>query len=165
MLGPANGGTNWPGGSFNPENHTVYVYACNSCLSPIGPGAAAAGADRPALCGGRGGPEGRDGQCRRRRAGADRRARSRSARHAAAGQRRRRFRPLTVNGLPLIKPPYATISAINLDKGEIVWQVPHGETPDDIRNNPALKGHQYPAHRPDQLQYRHPGDQASGDRG
>ncbi len=36
MLGPANGGTNWPGGSFNPENHTVYVYACNSCLEPIG---------------------------------------------------------------------------------------------------------------------------------
>ena len=47
---------------------------------------------------------------------------------------------LTVQGLPLIKPPYGTISAINLDKGEIVWQIPHGETPDAIRNNPALKG-------------------------
>jgi quinoprotein glucose dehydrogenase len=42
--------------------------------------------------------------------------------------------------LPLIKPPYGTISAINLDKGEIVWQIPHGDTPDAIRNNPALKG-------------------------
>jgi len=47
---------------------------------------------------------------------------------------------LAVQGLPLIKPPYATISAINLDRGEIVWQVAHGETPDNIRNNPALKG-------------------------
>jgi quinoprotein glucose dehydrogenase len=50
------------------------------------------------------------------------------------------WNPLTIDGLPLIKPPYGTISAINLDKGEIVWQIPHGETPDLIRNNSALKG-------------------------
>ena len=42
--------------------------------------------------------------------------------------------------MPLIKPPYGTISAINLDKGEILWQAAHGDTPDSIRNNPALKG-------------------------
>ena len=46
---------------------------------------------------------------------------------------------MTVQGLPLIKPPYATISAINLDRGDIVWQIAHGETPDQIRNSPALK--------------------------
>jgi quinoprotein glucose dehydrogenase len=45
-----------------------------------------------------------------------------------------------VQGLPIIKPPYSTISAIQLDTGEIEWQIPHGETPDNIRNNPALKG-------------------------
>jgi quinoprotein glucose dehydrogenase len=45
-----------------------------------------------------------------------------------------------VRGLPLIKPPYGRISAIDLDKGEIVWQIAHGETPDNIRNHPALKG-------------------------
>ena len=45
-----------------------------------------------------------------------------------------------MQGLPLIKPPYSTISAINLDRGEIVWQVPHGDTPDVVRNSPALKG-------------------------
>jgi quinoprotein glucose dehydrogenase len=45
-----------------------------------------------------------------------------------------------VQGLPLMKPPYGTISAINVDKGEIVWQVAHGDTPDNIRNHPALKG-------------------------
>ena len=46
----------------------------------------------------------------------------------------------SVQGLPLLKPPYGHISAINMDKGEIVWQVAHGETPDFIRNHPALKG-------------------------
>src|ERR1019366_2676018 len=35
-LGTASGGTNWPGGSYDPETHTVYVYACNSCVTPIG---------------------------------------------------------------------------------------------------------------------------------
>ena len=39
-----------------------------------------------------------------------------------------------------MKPPYGQISAIDLTKGEIIWQVAHGETPDAIRNNPALKG-------------------------
>jgi quinoprotein glucose dehydrogenase len=47
---------------------------------------------------------------------------------------------LTVQGLPLIKPPYGQISAIDLNRGEILWQVPHGETPDVVRNHPALKG-------------------------
>jgi quinoprotein glucose dehydrogenase len=36
---------------------------------------------------------------------------------------------LEVQGLPLIKPPYGTITAINLDTGEFVWQIAHGETP------------------------------------
>jgi quinoprotein glucose dehydrogenase len=48
--------------------------------------------------------------------------------------------PLNVQGLPLMKPPYGTLSAINLDKGEITWQVAHGETPDVVRNHPLLKG-------------------------
>jgi quinoprotein glucose dehydrogenase len=39
-----------------------------------------------------------------------------------------------------VKPPYGRISAIDLNKGEIVWQIAHGETPDAVRDNPALKG-------------------------
>ena len=39
-----------------------------------------------------------------------------------------------------MKPPYGRITAINLDKGEFVWQIAHGETEDVVRNSPALKG-------------------------
>lgn len=47
---------------------------------------------------------------------------------------------LAVQGLPISKPPYGLLAAIDLDKGELKWQTPHGDTPDNIRNNPALKG-------------------------
>jgi quinoprotein glucose dehydrogenase len=51
---------------------------------------------------------------------------------------------VTVQGLPLIKPPYGRITAIDLKKGELLWQVAHGETPDNIRNHPLLKGLKIP---------------------
>ena len=35
-LGTASGGTNWPGGSYDPETHVAYLYACNACVTPIG---------------------------------------------------------------------------------------------------------------------------------
>src|SRR5207249_4826245 len=47
---------------------------------------------------------------------------------------------VTVQGLPLLKPPYGRITAIDLNKGDLVWQIAHGETPDNVRNHPALKG-------------------------
>jgi quinoprotein glucose dehydrogenase len=47
---------------------------------------------------------------------------------------------LNVRGLPLLKPPYGRLTAIDLDAGEIKWQIAHGETPDNVRNHPALKG-------------------------
>ena len=47
---------------------------------------------------------------------------------------------VTVRGLPLVKPPYGRITAIDLNKGDIVWQIAHGDTPDNIKNHPALKG-------------------------
>jgi quinoprotein glucose dehydrogenase len=43
-------------------------------------------------------------------------------------------------GLPLTKPPYGRITAIDLNTGEHVWMVPNGDTPDSIKNHPALKG-------------------------
>jgi quinoprotein glucose dehydrogenase len=59
---------------------------------------------------------------------------------AAAGGAGQSPGGLTVDGLSILKPPYGTISAVNLDRGEIVWRVPHGDTPDAVRNHPALKG-------------------------
>jgi quinoprotein glucose dehydrogenase len=47
---------------------------------------------------------------------------------------------LAVQGLPIVKPPWGRISAIDLNKGEILWQIAHGETPDAVKNHPALKG-------------------------
>src|SRR5262245_11026869 len=47
---------------------------------------------------------------------------------------------LTVQGLPLVKPPWGRITALDLSKGEMVWQVAHGETLDTVKNHPMLKG-------------------------
>jgi len=47
---------------------------------------------------------------------------------------------LTVQGLPLVKPPWGRITALDLNKGEMVWQVAHGETLDTVKNHPMLKG-------------------------
>ena len=47
-------------------------------------------------------------------------------------------------GIPLLKPPYGHLTAIDLNKGEILWQVPLGDN-QRLRNNPALKGANIPA--------------------
>jgi quinoprotein glucose dehydrogenase len=119
VIGLPTGGTNWPGGSFDPRTHILYVYGKSEVgsfgLLPPAPGrsdmnfvrgTAFTSAPQPGEPGAPGG--GRAG--------------------------------LNVQGLPLIKPPYGAITAIDMDKGEILWQVAHGETPDNIRNHPALKG-------------------------
>ena len=36
------------------------------------------------------------------------------------------------------------LSAIHLDRGDLLWSVPHGDTPDNVRNHPALKGMNIP---------------------
>jgi len=119
-LATAAGGTNWAGGAFDPETHIAYVPSQRSltALGLLPPEnnrsdmryISGNAAPRPA---GRGG---RDG----------------GGEGAGPG--------LTVQGLPLVKPPYASITAIDLNKGDIIWKIAHGETPDNIRNNPALKG-------------------------
>ena len=46
----------------------------------------------------------------------------------------------SVQGLPLIKPPWDRITAYDMKTGAILWQKPHTSTPDDIKNHPALQG-------------------------
>ncbi len=132
-IGTASGGTNWPGGSYDPETHIAYLYACNSCVEPIGLVAAPKDVSDIAYIAGTAGHEVSILRGPGENAGAD----SPKPPKKRAGSE---YVPMNVDGLPLMKPPYGTISAINLDTGEIVWQIAHGETPDIVRNYPALKG-------------------------
>jgi quinoprotein glucose dehydrogenase len=50
-----------------------------------------------------------------------------------------------VRDLPLIKPPYGRITAIDLKAGELLWQIPHGETPRYITEHPDLQGVDIPS--------------------
>jgi quinoprotein glucose dehydrogenase len=50
----------------------------------------------------------------------------------------------TVFGLPLLKPPYGRVVAVDLKTGEHLWSVPHGNTPEAIRKNPRLEGVEIP---------------------
>jgi quinoprotein glucose dehydrogenase len=43
-------------------------------------------------------------------------------------------------GLPIHKPPYGRITAIDMNTGEHLWWIPNGDTPERIRNHPALQG-------------------------
>jgi quinoprotein glucose dehydrogenase len=124
------GGTNWPGGSYDPETHTVYVFS-QTAIAILGlvPGGDSKVTDMDYVQGTAGtAPQGA------RPMGAV--AKGGGGRGSGEGG----GRGLTVRGLPLLKPPYGRITAIDLDKGEFRWQIAHGETPDNVRNNPALKG-------------------------
>ncbi len=116
--------TNWPGGAYDPETHILYVHSQSAVatlgLVPPPPGSA---------------PDVRYHQGTAL-SGARRSGGSGSASAAEGGA----VTALTIQGLPLVKPPYGQMNAISLDTGDILWQVPHGETPDNIKNHPALKG-------------------------
>jgi len=127
-MGAQAAATNWWGASYDPETHTFYVASQTSVatlgLVPPAPGVS----DMPfhqgtVLSGARtSGGSGADG----------------------GGQAVTMADVLSANmqvrGLPIVKPPYSRITAINMDTGEFRWQVPFGATPPNIANHPALKG-------------------------
>src|SRR5262249_20629120 len=47
------------------------------------------------------------------------------------------------DGLPLLKPPYGQLTALNLNAGEIAWQIPFGDNA-RLRSHPALGGVKLP---------------------
>jgi quinoprotein glucose dehydrogenase len=136
-VGTASGGTNWPGGSYDPETHMAYLFACNACAEPIGLVRAPKDVSDMNYIAGTAGEEVKILRGPGENAGAD--SPMPPKKRAGSG-----YVALNVDGLPLLKPPYGTITAINLDKGEIAWQIAHGETPDVVRNYPALKGMNLP---------------------
>src|SRR5271169_2677239 len=124
-LGTASGGTNWPGGSYDPETHTVYAYACNACVTGIGVVPAPKEISDMDYVLGTAGREVRIARGPGENAGADSPREPAAAAAPAAGRGGAGgggggggFGGLNIQGLPLIKPPYGTISAINLDRGE-----------------------------------------------
>ncbi|HWW85488.1 MAG TPA: PQQ-binding-like beta-propeller repeat protein, partial [Vicinamibacterales bacterium] len=145
VVGAGNG-TNWPGGAYDPETHVVYVPVGNvlvdrALVAPPpgfsdvrylrglagrpfeiapGPGFGSA-ADAP-----------KESEVDQKLKAALKNLPPMPAVGPIAGR--------DVQGMPTVKPPYGMVAAISLDRGEIMWQVPHGDTPDNIRNHPALKG-------------------------
>jgi len=49
-----------------------------------------------------------------------------------------------VFGLPITRPPWGTITAIDLKTGQHAWQIANGDTPDFVRNHPKLNGVELP---------------------
>lgn len=137
VVGNASGGTNWPGGGMDPETGIVYAPAANSYVS-------GASVTPP--------PEGYsdisylygiEGQSFRlfHAAGAGENPEAPKPQEFAGDPvaATKEIPRLEVDGLRIVKPPYGVLAAIDLKRGELLWQVPHGDTPDQVRNHPALK--------------------------
>ncbi len=136
----ATGGTNWPGGSYDPERHTVYVFSqTQPTLLGLVPSPDPELSDMDYVQG-TAGSRPRSGRPMGAVPPPPPPGAARGGGGAAGVGGEGGGAGLNVRGLPILKPPYGRISAIDLTKGEITWQVAHGETPDNIRNNPALKG-------------------------
>ncbi len=110
------GGSNWPGGSFDPETGIFYIYS-KTQINSLGLVSNPQRSNMDFIMG--------------------------RPRRPAGGRGRRGgggFGGLNVDGISIVKPPWGRITAIDLNAGELVWQVAHGETPDNIRNHPLLQG-------------------------
>ena len=113
MLPAATGGANWQGGAVDAETGILYVASVtNPTIAGLHHDPARSTMDY--ISGGG-----------RRRAG------DRSAVPQGCGE----IGPL---GLPLIKPPWGRITAIDLNTGEHLWMVANGDTPDCVKSHPAL---------------------------
>jgi quinoprotein glucose dehydrogenase len=122
MLPSTTGGANWQGGSFDPETKMFYIFT-NTAISLIGLVPSDGKTSDMAYV---------RGIARNPEAPANA-ASAPAAANPLGGE-------LSVQGLPLVKPPYGRITAIDMNTGDKVWQIAHGDTPDVIKNHPALKG-------------------------
>ena len=103
------GGANWGGGAFDPSTGTLFVKTSNQA-NVVRVGKPDTSSANP-------------------------RASEVDAELTRVGDTNAEF----MNGLPLLKPPYGHLVAIDLNRGAIKWRVPFGDTP-SLRGHPALKG-------------------------
>jgi quinoprotein glucose dehydrogenase len=142
--------TNWPGGGYDPETHIAYIPAANNLIERSLAAPPKGFSDIKYLSGVEGQPfhvalgpgygtapdaptEGDQQQKLRALLKAD-------PPRPGTGGLENNVNGLVIDGLPIVKPPYGVISAVDLDHGTLKWQVAHGDTPDAVRNHPALKG-------------------------
>ncbi len=126
MLPSTTGGANWQGGSYDPDTGIMYIFS-NTGITDIGLVNNPQLSDMNFIRGTAPNPNAPP-----------------PSSTAGGGGGEGGGPALNIQGLPLVKPPYGRITAIDLNKGEMVWQIAHGETPDNIRNHPALKGLKIP---------------------
>ena len=108
------GGANWGGGAFDPSSGVLFVKTTNQ--------ANIARLGKPDT------------------SAANPRASEVDADLTRVGDTNAEF----LDGLPLLKPPYGHLVAVDLNRGTIKWRVPFGDTP-SLRRHPALKGVTLPA--------------------
>ena len=149
------GGANWPGGSLDPETNRLYIHSHTAVFAV---GIVPADADSSdmgfvsgiARAGGPPAPTPGEGAAAeaapagRGNTGGTGRGGGRGGAPGTTGGGGRGRAVTTVQGLPLIKPPYDRITAYDMNTGDLIWQKPHSSTPDEIRNHPALKGLELP---------------------
>ena len=130
LLPHHTGGANWPGGAFDPETKLFFV----SSLTNPDPMAVSVPDPRRsdmAYVGGAGrGPAG----------GAAAKGGGAAAAKAGGGGEGAGRGNIGPQGLPLIRPPWGRITAIDMRTGDHAWMVPNGDVPDAVKNHPALKG-------------------------
>ena len=173
-VGNTVGGINWPGAAFDPETATFYGQANNSSITsrgftqayfdqvkpenqsqnripiweaePVGAEAAIEAGGRGGALAGRGRGAGRGPSTVPGQPPATTGAPGAPGATPAAPAGGGRGGGLTtgLEGLPFVKPPYGVLTAIDLNKGEIKFKVPHGDTPDNVRAALERLGISYP---------------------
>ena len=123
----ASGGANWGGAAFDPETGLLYVRTSED-------------ADTNQLCADTGGDPRIDVEYSNNCPYGATLVMFREAGGPGAAQTpESRLGPI-----PLTKPPYAHLVAIDLNVGEIAWRVPFGEGSEKIRTHPLLRGVELP---------------------
>jgi len=113
MVPGLTGGANWQGGAVDAETGILYVSSISNPMRAAARPPTGSLPDFSAM------------------------ARAARARAPAGPAGCNMMGPL---GLPLIKPPWGRITAIDLNTGDHLWMVPNGDTPDCVKNHPALEG-------------------------